>query len=249
MLTQPLFDKLRQLRLPGFRAALEEQLQNPHYAELSFEERLTFLVDRECTRRQNNRLQRHLKAARLALPATIEDLDFSPSRGIDRKLVLELAQGDWIHRHLNVIILGPTGVGKTFFSCALGHVACRQGFTVRYQRTSRLLHDITLSHVDGSYPKLLNSLARVQLLLFDDWLRDPLTINQAHDLLEVLDDRHGRCSTLVATQVPVEDWHARFPDPTIADAILDRVVHIAYRLQLKGESQRKLRSPLTMPST
>ena len=194
-------------------------------------------------------MQRHLKAARLGPPATIQDLDLSPSRGIDRKIVLELTQGDWIHRHLNVIILDPTGVGKTFPACALGHVACRQGLKVRYQRTSRLLRHITLSHVDGSYPKLLNSLARVQLLLFDDWLRDPLTTNQAHDLLEVLDDRHGRCSTLVATQVPVEDWHARFPDPTIADAILDRVVHTAYRLQLKGESQRKLRSPLTMPST
>ena len=249
MLTQSMFDQLSQLRLPGFRAALEEQLHNPHYADLPFEERLAFLIDRECTRRHNSRLQRNLKAARFGLPATIEDLDFSAARGMQRQLVLELAQGEWIYRHLNTIILGPTGVGKTFLTCALGHAACRLDFSVRYHRSSRLLHDFTISHVDGSYPKLLHSLARVQLLLFDDWLRDPLTINQAHDLLEVLDDRHARCSTLVATQIPVEDWHSRFPDPTLADAILDRLVHTAYRIQLKGESQRKLRSPLAMSST
>ena len=249
MLTQAMFDKLTQLRLPGFRAALEEQLQNPHYAELSFEERLAFLIDRECTCRHNNRLQRNLKAARFGLPATIEDLDFSATRGLQRQLVLQLAQGDWIHRHLNTIILGPTGVGKTFLACALGHAACRLGFSVRYHRVSRLLNDFTISHVDGSYPRLLASLARTQLLIFDDWLRDPLTINQAHDLLEVLDDRHARSSTLVATQIPVQDWHSRFSDPTLADAILDRLVHNAYRIQLKGESQRKIRSPLAKVTT
>jgi len=249
MLTQSMFDQLAQLHLSGFRAALEEQLQNPHYADLPFEERLAFLIDRECTRRYNNRLQRNLKAVRFGLSATIEDLDFSDARGLQRQLILELAQGEWIHRHLNTIILGPTGVGKTFLACALGHAACRLGLSVRYHRASRLLHDFTLSHVDGSYPKLLHSLARVQLLIFDDWLRDPLTINQAQDLLEVLDDRHARSSTLVATQIPVEDWHSRFPDPTLADAILDRLVHNAYRIQLKGESQRKLRSPLAKVST
>ena len=249
MLTQPLLDKLTQLRLPAFRAALEEQLHNPQYTELPFEARLGLLVDRECIRRDNNRLQRRLKAARLPLPATIEDLDLSPSRGIDRRLVLQLAQGEWISRHLNILVLGPTGVGKTFLASALAHSACRHNFTVRYLRTSRLLHQTTLAHADGSYPKLLDTFARVQLLVLDDWLRDPLTRTQSQDLLEILDDRYGRSSTLVATQVPVAEWHVRIPDPTIGDAILDRLIHNAYRLNLKGESRRKVNSPLTMPTT
>ena len=249
MLTQPLFDKLTQLRLSAFRAALEEQLHSSQYADLPFEDRLGLLIDRECTHRDNNRLKRRLKAARLALPATIEDLDLSPSRGLDRRLVLQLAQGEWIRQHLNILVLGPTGVGKTFLACALAHAACRHNFNVRYQRTSRLLHQTALAHADGSYPKLLDAFARVQLLVLDDWLRDPLTRLQSQDLLEILDDRHGRSSTLVATQVPIAEWHARFPDPTIGDAILDRLVHNAHRLALKGESRRKIGSPLRMPTT
>jgi DNA replication protein DnaC len=249
MLTQPLLDKLTQLRLPAFRAALEEQLHSPHYADLPFEDRLGLLVDCECTYRDNNRLQRRLKAARLQLPATVEDLDLSPSRGIDRRLVLQLAQGEWIAHHLNILILGPTGAGKTFLACALSHSACRHDFSVRYQRTSRLLQQTALSHADGSYPKLLDTLARVQLLVLDDWLRDPLTRGQSQDLLEILDDRYGRSSTMVVTQVPVAEWHARIPDPTIGDAILDRLVHNAYRLDLKGESRRKTNSSLPMPTT
>jgi DNA replication protein DnaC len=249
MLTQPLLDKLTQLRLSAFRAALEEQLHNPQYADLPFEDRLGLLVDRECTHRDNNRLKRRLKAARLPLPATIEDLDLSPSRGLDRRLVLQLSQGEWIRQHLNILVLGPTGVGKTFLACALAHAACRHNFNVRYRRTSRLLHQTALSHADGSYPKLLDAFARVQLLVLDDWLRDPLTRLQSQDLLEILDDRYDRSSTLVATQVPVAEWHARFPDPTIGDAILDRLVHNAYRLALKGESRRKIDSPLPMPTT
>jgi len=249
MLTQPLLDKLTQLRLPAFRAALEDQLHDPQYAALPFEDRLGLLVDRECIRRDNNRLQRRLRTARLPLPATIEDLDLSPSRGLDRRLVLQLAQGEWIHQHLNILVLGATGVGKTFLASALAHSACRHNFTVRYLRTSRLLHQTILSHADGSYSQLLGAFARVQLLVLDDWLRDPLTRTQSQDLLEILDDRYGRSSTIVATQVPVAEWHVRFPDPTIGDAVLDRLVHNAYRLQLEGESRRKVNSPLTMPTT
>ena len=249
MLTQPLLDKLTQLRLSAFRAALEEQLHNPQYADLPFEDRLGLLVDRECTHRDNNRLKRRLKAARLPSPATMEDLNLSASRGLDRRLVLQLAQGEWIRQHLNILVLGPTGVGKTFLSSALAHAACRHNFNVRYYRTSRLLHETELSHADGSYPKLLDAFARAQLLVLDDWLRDPLTRLQSQDLLEILDDRYGRSSTLVATQVPVAEWHVRFPDPTIGDAILDRLVHNAYRLALKGDSRRKIDSPLPMPTT
>jgi len=249
MLTQPLLDKLAQLRLPAFRAALEEQLHNPQYTDLPFEDRLGLLVDRECTHRDNNRLQRRLKAAQLQLPATIEDLDLAPARGLERRLVLQLAQGEWISQHLNTLVLGPTGAGKTFLACALAHSACRANFTVRYQRTSRLLHQTALAHADGSYPKLLDALARVQLLVLDDWLRDPLTRTQSQDLLEILDDRSDRSSTMLVTQVPVTEWHVRFPDPTIGDAIMDRLVHNAYRLQLQGESRRKVNSPLPMPTT
>jgi DNA replication protein DnaC len=181
----------------------------------------------------------------LALPATVEDVKFSPARGLDRRRVLDLAQAAWIPRHLNVFVLGPSGAGKTFLACALGQAVCRQGFNVRYERTSRLLHQLHLAQADGSYAKLLASLARLPLLILDDWLRDPLTTAQARDVLEILDDRYGRTSTLLATQIPVADWHARIPDPTLADAILDRLVHQAHRLELKGESMRKTRSPLS----
>lgn len=249
MLNQPLLEKLTRLRLPGFRAGLEEQWENPQYAELTFEDRLGLLVDLECTQREDRSLQRHIKAARFALPATLEDLDLSRSRGLDRSFILELAQGEWVRRHLNVLVLGPTGAGKSYLACALGQAACRQAFSVRYHRTSRLLHEVMLSHADGSFPKLLGSLARVPLLILDDWLRDPLSASQARDLLEIVDDRYGRASTLLATQVPLQDWHARFPDPTLADAILDRIVHNAYRLELRGGSMRKARSALAQQSS
>ncbi len=203
----------------------------------------------ECTRRDNRSLQRRMKAARFSLPATLEDLNLSPARGLDRGFVLELAQGEWIRHHLNILVLGPTGVGKSYLACALGQAACRQSFSVRYHRTSRLLHEIMLSHADGSFPKLLSNLARMPLLILDDWLRDPLSAAQARDLLEIVDDRYGQASTLLATQVPVQDWHARFPDPTLADAILDRLLHNAYRLELKGGSMRKTHSPLAAAKT
>ncbi len=244
MLTQPLLDKLSQLHLSGFRAALEEQLHNPQYADLSFEERLGLLVDVETTRRANNSLQRRIRAARFPLLATMEDLDLSAQRGLNRAQVLQLAQSEWVGHHLNLLVLGATGVGKTYLACALGRAACQAQYKVRYERTSRLLQALELARADGSYPQLLRTLARVHLLIFDDWLRDPLSRTQARDLLEILDDRYGRSATLVVTQVPVAEWHIRIPDPTLSDAVLDRLIHNAYRLEPQGESMRKVHSPL-----
>jgi DNA replication protein DnaC len=249
MLIQPLLDKLVQLRLPAFRDGLQEQLGNPKYAELAFEERLALLVDRECTGRHDRRTQRRIKLANFPQPASIEDLDLSPSRGLDRHFVLELAQCLWIASHLNTLVLGPTGGGKTYLACGLGLAACRNNYSVRYFRTSRLLYQLAQSHLDGSYPALLASLAKLDLLILDDWMRDPITAPNAQDLLELLDDRFGRVSTIVASQVPVADWYARFPDPTLGDAILDRVIHNAYRLTLTGDSQRKTRAAALMSST
>lgn len=245
MLSQPLLDKLSQLRLTGFRNALEEQLRNPHYADLSFEERLGLLLDIEVTRRANNRLKRLIRAAKFPLPATIEDLDLSPRRGLKRAQVLQLAQSEWVGQHHNILILGATGAGKSYLAAALGRAACQADHTVRYFRSSRLLDTLELARADGSYPQLLRKLARIRLLIFDDWLRDPLSRSQARDLLEILDDRYGRSATLIATQVPVADWSLRLPHPTLADAILDRLIHNAYRLQLQpGESMRKVHSSL-----
>ena len=232
-----------------FRAGLQEQQSNPQYAELSFEERLSLLVDLECTRRSDNHLHRLLKLAEFPLQAAIEDLDFTPGRGLDRTLILELAQGNWIHNHLNLLIIGPTGCGKTYLASAFGSAACRSSFNVRYLRTSRLLYELSQSRLDGSYANLLRSLTRVDVLIFDDWMRDPISVANAQDLLEIFDDRFNRSSTIIASQVPVAEWHARFPDPTIADAILDRLVHNSYRLSLQGESQRKLRAIRAMPIT
>jgi DNA replication protein DnaC len=245
MLVHPLMEQLTELRLRGMRDAFEEQLRNPQYAELPFEDRLGLLVESESLRRHNNRRTRRLKQARLKERARIEEFDFTGGRGVERAQVLELTGCQWLHRHLNVIVLGPTGAGKTFLACALGHAACVNDFGVRYLHTSRLLTELTMARADGSYPKLLDSLAKTPLLILDDWLRDPLTAVQSRDLLEVLDDRYKTASTLVATQVPVDAWHERLADPTLADAILDRLVHSAYRLQLKGESRRKTHSPLT----
>ena len=249
MLTQPLLDKLVQLRLPAFRDGLREQERNPQYAQLSFEERLALLVDLECTRRHDRRIQNRIRQAGFPLPASLEDLDMTAARGLERRFVLELAQCTWITTHLNLLVLGPTGSGKTFASAALGLAACRSDHSVRYYRTSRLLYQLARSHSDGSYPTLLASLARIDLIILDDWMRDPLTPAETRDLLEVFDDRFGRVSTLVASQVPVAEWFARLPDPTLADSLLDRIIHNAHRLNLKGDSQRKTRAAISMPST
>lgn len=244
-----LFDKLLRLRLPAFREGLREQQANPKYAELSFEERLGLLADQECTRRHNNRTRRSLRAAAFPLQATLEDLDLTPERGLDRRQVLELGQCTWIGNHLNILVLGSTGAGKSYLACSLGNAAVRFGFSVRYFRTSRLLHALAKARQDATYPGLLRTLARTELIILDDWMRDELSTPNAQDILEVLDDRYGQASTIVAAQMPVAEWFSRIPDPTLADAILDRLVNNAYRLQLSGESQRKLRAIRSMPNT
>ena len=249
MISQTLSDKLLELRLTAFREGLREQSANPHYADLSCEERLLLLVDLECTRRSGSRIQRRLKLAEFPLPATIEDLDVSPERGLDRRQVLELAQGTWIDKALNILILGATGTGKSFLASALGVAACRSGYAVRYVRTSRFLHALAHARQDGSYLHFLRTLNKTEVLILDDWMRDPVPLSAAQDLLEVFDDRFGKTATVIVSQVPVADWHTRFQDPTLADAILDRTIHNAYRLALLGDSQRKLRGNRIMPHT
>ena len=249
MISQTLLDKLLELRLATFREGLREQSSNPLYADLSFEERLLLLVDLECTHRSGGRIKRRLKLADFPMSATIEDLDFSPERGLDRRTILELAQCSWIDKALNILILGATGTGKTFLASSFGVAACRLGFSVRYVRTSRFLHSLAQARQDGSYLNLLRSLNKADVLILDDWMRDPIQLSAAQDLLEVFDDRFGKTATLIVSQVPVADWHLRFPDPTLGDAILDRIIHNAYRLSLLGDSQRKLRGNRTMPHT
>ncbi|KAF0105574.1 MAG: ISPsy14 transposition helper protein [Chloroflexi bacterium] len=249
MISQTLMDKLLQLRLPAFRDGLHEQISNPQYAGLSFEDRLLLLVELECNRRLDSRTKRRLKLAEFPMRATVEDLDFSPERGLERRLVLELAQCNWIEKALNILVLGATGTGKSYLACALGVAACRSGYSVRYLHTARFLHTLTRARQDGSYLNLLRSLSRTEVLILDDWMRDPIQLSSAQDLLEVFDDRFGNSATIIISQVPVSDWHARFPDPTLADAILDRTIHNAYRLSVLGDSQRKLRGFRTISHT
>ena len=249
MISQTLQDKLLELRLTAFREGLREQSANPHYADLSFEERLLLLVELECTHRSGSRIQRRMKQAEFPMSAAIEDLDFSPERGLDRRLILELAQSTWIDKTLNILILGATGTGKSFLASALGVAACRSGYSVRYLRTSRFLHALAQARQDGSYLNFLRLLNKADVLILDDWMRDPIQLPAAQDLLEVFDDRFGKSATLIVSQVPVTEWHARFPDPTLADALLDRTIHNAYRLSLLGASQRKLRGDRSMTHT
>ncbi len=238
-------DKLRQMRLSGMVEAIREQQENPHYQELSFGERLAHLVEKEWLLREERRFARRLKEARLRQKATIEELDFHVSRGLDRAFILELAGCEWIKRYHNLIITGPTGVGKTYLACALGHRACVMGYKVRYHRVGRLLSELILARGDGSYLDAMKALSKTQLLILDDWGLNPLTREEALDLLEVIEDRYQRGSTLIISQVPVKAWHQLIGDGTIADAILDRLVHSAYRVEMEGESMRKQRSKVS----
>ncbi|MFB1505791.1 IS21-like element helper ATPase IstB [Thiocapsa sp. C2-2m] len=245
MLLHPTLETLAQLRLDGMLKALQEQVDMPQIQTLSFEERLGLLLDRELTTRENRRLKTRLKQAKLREPAAIEDLDYRTHRGLDKALMSRLATGQWIGEHLNVILTGPTGVGKTWIACALANKACRDGFTVRYLRLPRLLQDLAMARAEGRYTKLLADLARTDLLVLDDWGLAPLNDEQRRDLLEILDDRFKRCATLVTSQLPVTLWHDYLGDPTLADAILDRLVHCAYKINLTGDSMRKHASGLT----
>jgi len=239
MLNHPTLDKLHSLRLLGFSKAFQEQILSPDYADLSFEDRLGLLVDREVTERQNRRLSNRLKTAHLRLDAAIEDIDFRQPRGLDKSLTLSMASCQWIQNHDNCIITGPTGTGKTYLACALGNQACRQDLSTLYLRLPRLLDDLALARADGRYPRLLASLLRTDLVILDDWGTKPLSHDQRHDLFEIIEDRYSRRSTLVAGQLPVTHWHQIIGDPTLADAMLDRLVHNAHKITLKGDSMRK----------
>lgn len=244
MLNEPTIEKMRGLRLAGMLEAWHRQQQDPKLSSLSFDERLAMLVDAEHDVRHNRKLTRLLKDAELRLPAaSMEDVRTAPARGLEKPMLRQLASPGWLDKHLNVLISGQTGVGKSYLACALGQMACRRGRRVLYRRVPRLFDELALARADGSIARLLGKLARAELLVLDDFgigtLKDP----QRNDLLEVVEDRYGRSSTVVTSQLPIEKWHGYIGDPTLADAILDRVVHNAYRVQLKGPSGRKNQDP------
>lgn len=239
-MTHQTLTQLRTLKLDGMARALEEQFTVTASDSLSFEERLGLLVDREITWRNSKRLDRLLKAARLkSVNACLEDIDYRASRSLDRRLIATLASGDWIRNAQNLILTGKTGVGKTWLACALCHQACRQGFSVQYLRLPRLFEEFRVAHGDGSFGRRLAQLAKTDVVICDDWGLTPLDQAARSDLLELLDDRVGTRSTIVTSQLPVEHWHTYLADPTLADAILDRLVHQAHKLDLKGGSLRK----------
>ena len=239
MLPHPTHDRLIALGLVGMAKAFEEQRAQPAVASLTFEERLGLLVDREAVERESKRLVTRLKFANLRQNATIEDLNTKAARGLDKALFAKLATGDWITRRQDLLITGKTGTGKSWLACALGHKACRDDRSVLYHRVPRLFDALALARGDGRHARLLKSLARVELLILDDWGLATLTPEQGRDILEIVEDRHNRGSTIVTSQLPVDHWHEAIANPTIADAILDLLVHNAHRLTLKGESMRK----------
>ena len=245
MLIHPMLDKLQTLRFFGMLSALEEQMKMPDIEKLCFDERFGLLIDREMIDRQNRRFKTRLRKAKLRQNACLEDIDFRHPRGLDKSLMLQLASGQWIKEANNLLIIGPTGVGKTYLACALAHKACQLDYSALYFRLPRLLQQLDIAKGDGRYGKLLKSFAKTNLLIIDDWGLKKLIKEQSHDLLEIFEDRHRLRSTLITSQLPVDHWHEIIGNPTLADAILDRLVHNAYRINLKGESMRKKKSKLT----
>ena len=243
MLNHPTLVKLRAMRLTGMAEAFQEQLTKP-LPDLDFESRLGLLIECEWYLRENRRLKRRLGQAKLQQAACIEDIDFKHPRGLNKANILELARGQWIQQHLNLLITGPTGCGKTYLACAMAHKACLNGFTSRYYRLPRLWHELKVSKADGTYTNWLSQLAKTDLLILDDWGLVSPDDEQRRDLLEILDDRYQQKSTIITSQLPTTHWHEHLNDATLADAILDRLLHNAVRLELKGDSLRKNKKTL-----
>lgn len=237
-------ENLKSIRCSALARALREQLESPHHSNLSFEERLSILVEAEVLHRDNKRMKRNLRAAKLKQSASVESVDFQARRGLKREQFLELATCHWIRKYHNLIVTGPTGVGKSFLSCALAEKACRSNLRAKYTKASELARELLVAREDGSYPSLRMKLAKTHLLVIDEWLRDPLSQDAARELLDLIDDRFRQASILFASQLPVKDWHQHIGDPTLADAILDRVVHDSHRIELSGDSMRKATTPL-----
>ena len=237
---------LRSLKLTGMADGLEQQINQPStHEELGFDERLSLLVDREATHRKNNKVTRLMKAAKLKLQAYPEDIDYQHPRGLNKSQFADLLSNQWIHQHHNVLITGSTGCGKTYLGCVLATQACREGLSVRYFRTSRLLEALSIAHGDGRFTRLILQLAKTDLLVLDDWGLEKMTLSMRNDMLEIMEDRHGSKSTLITSQLPLEQWHKAIGDATLADAILDRLLHNSHKLKLKGESMRKAMSKMT----
>lgn len=244
MLTQPTIEKLVALRLRGMAEAFREQQESADTQRLSFEERLGLLIDRQWHWRQNRALERRLRNGRLQGPCCVEDIDYRTPRGLDRQVVRSLTQESaWVREHQNLFLIGPTGIGKTWLARALAQKGCRDGYTALFQKAAELFRSLATARADGSHSKLLYQLGRVDLLIVDDWAMAPMTEAERRDFLEICDARYQVRSTLLTSQLPVASWHAQIADPTIADSILDRLVHNAHRIELKGESMRKKRGP------
>ncbi len=238
MMHHPTLEKLQQLKLIGMLNALQEQERIPDIRSMPFEERLGLMVDREMTERDNRRMQTRLRTAKLKQNSVLEDIDFKTARGLDRSLIMKLAGCEWVTEHLNVLITGATGLGKTFLACALAHKACREGYSSHYVRLTRLFQELDIGRADGRYAKMMRQLAKTDVLILDEWGLAVLTDQHRRDLLEILDDRYNLRATIITSQLSVAHWHEAIGDPTLADAILDRIVHNAYKINLSGKTMR-----------
>lgn len=247
MLNQPTLEKLHGMKLHGMAEALRTQLETPDMSQLSFEERFAMLVEQQWLWKENRALARRLSLARLKERGIMEDINYQHPRGLDRKFIRTLSSSEWVRQKQNLLFIGPTGIGKSWLACALAHKACRDGFAVLHKRSTELFRELAIAHADGSFGRMLLKLSRVDVLLLDDFAMAPMKDSERRDLLEICDDRYQRRSMILTSQMPVAHWHEQIGDPTIADSILDRLVHNAYRIELSGESMRKQRPSSRKP--